>query len=88
MSNIEDTFEYNNEEEAEVAQINTLIANMNAVAAMRDRLAEQARKPSAEFCEKCGEDIPEARRAAIKGVQMCISCQQLSERRGQFFATP
>ena len=27
-------------------------------------------------CEECGGDIPEARRAAIPGVRMCIRCQQ------------
>ena len=37
---------------------------------------------SAEFCESCGVDIPEARRAAVLGCQTCIDCQQLRERRG------
>lgn len=30
---------------------------------------------SAEFCEECGEPILEARRIAIPGVQLCITCQ-------------
>lgn len=30
---------------------------------------------SAEFCEECGEPIPEARRAAVPGVRYCIQCQ-------------
>lgn len=30
---------------------------------------------SAEFCEECDAAIPEARRAAIAGVQFCITCQ-------------
>ncbi|MEX0741062.1 MAG: DksA/TraR family C4-type zinc finger protein [Pseudohongiella sp.] len=30
---------------------------------------------SAEACEECGKKIPEARRQAIPGVQLCISCQ-------------
>lgn len=77
---IDDDIEYNNEEEAEVAQLNNLIANMNAVANMRKQLEKQRSQPSAEFCEKCGEDIPLARREAVPGVQMCISCQSLSER--------
>jgi len=32
--------------------------------------------PSAEFCEECGEPIPEARRLALPGVQYCVQCQQ------------
>lgn len=31
---------------------------------------------SAEFCEECGEPIPEARRNALPGVQYCVSCQE------------
>lgn len=30
---------------------------------------------SRESCEECGARIPEARRAAIKGVRLCIACQ-------------
>ncbi|MBW7982193.1 DksA/TraR family C4-type zinc finger protein [Enterobacillus tribolii] len=31
---------------------------------------------SAEFCEECGEPIPEARRKALPGVQFCVNCQE------------
>lgn len=31
---------------------------------------------SAEYCEQCGESIPEARRLALPGVQYCVQCQQ------------
>jgi phage/conjugal plasmid C-4 type zinc finger TraR family protein len=27
-------------------------------------------------CEKCSEAIPEARRKAVPGVRLCISCQE------------
>jgi phage/conjugal plasmid C-4 type zinc finger TraR family protein len=48
----------------------------DAVAAARARLqASGARGPSAEFCDDCGEDIPERRRAALPGVRTCIACQ-------------
>lgn len=30
---------------------------------------------SAEFCDECGNMIPEARRVAVQGVQHCIGCQ-------------
>lgn len=30
---------------------------------------------SAEYCDECGEPIPEARRVAVPGVQHCIGCQ-------------
>ena len=30
---------------------------------------------SLEFCEVCDEKIPEARRKAIAGVQLCVNCQ-------------
>ncbi|MWN06765.1 transcriptional regulator, TraR/DksA family [Gilliamella bombicola] len=31
---------------------------------------------SADFCIECGEPIAEARKAALPGVQYCLSCQQ------------
>lgn len=31
--------------------------------------------PSREDCEECGEPIPQARRDAIPGVQLCVACQ-------------
>lgn len=36
---------------------------------------------SAEFCELCDEPIPEARRVAMPGVQMCIQCQSEEEKK-------
>ena len=30
---------------------------------------------SLEFCENCGEDIPERRRHALPGVRTCVGCQ-------------
>lgn len=36
---------------------------------------------SAEDCESCGTDIPEARRLAVPGCRFCVECQGLRERR-------
>ena len=30
---------------------------------------------SLSHCEECGEEIPQARREAIQGVRLCITCQ-------------
>lgn len=78
--NDNEVFEYNNEEEAEVAQIQALFTNQNAVAEVRKRLEAQRSQPSLEECEECGEDIPKARQEAIPGVRLCIYCQERSER--------
>jgi len=45
----------------------------DAVARARNDLP---RGESLKFCEECGEPIPEARRVAIPGVRLCITCQQ------------
>jgi phage/conjugal plasmid C-4 type zinc finger TraR family protein len=40
--------------------------------------AARARIPhgkSAEYCDECGEEIPEKRRAALPGIRTCIVCQ-------------
>ncbi len=38
---------------------------------------------SAYDCEKCGDPIPEARRAAVIGCRCCIDCQTEMERYGK-----
>ncbi len=34
---------------------------------------------SAHYCEECGDEIPEKRRLAMKGVRLCVECQSLLE---------
>lgn len=36
---------------------------------------------SAEDCDTCGVEIPQARRLAVPGCQHCVDCQSLRERR-------
>jgi phage/conjugal plasmid C-4 type zinc finger TraR family protein len=78
--NENDQFEYNNEEEAEVAQIRSLQLHMSALNKVQEKLAEQRKFESLEECAECGEEIPEARRKAIQGCMLCIHCQELEER--------
>lgn len=44
----------------------------DAVAAARSRLPTGE---SAEYCDVCGEDIPQKRREAVPGVRTCVQCQ-------------
>lgn len=53
-------------------QINSTIED--AVARAR---GEIPRGESLTECEECGETIPEARRKAMPGVRLCVSCQQV-----------
>jgi phage/conjugal plasmid C-4 type zinc finger TraR family protein len=73
--------EYNNEEEAEMAQLHSIHIHMNAIAKVREAVAKQAERESAEFCEDCGDEIPEERRKAIPGVQLCVFCKERAERK-------
>lgn len=77
---IDDKFEFNNEEEAEIAQINNLQSNAMAVDSVRRQLEAQRQRPSCSECEECGEPIPLARQRAIPGVQFCVYCQERMER--------
>lgn len=36
--------------------------------------------PSLTHCVECEVEIPEARRNAIRGVRLCVSCQSLHDR--------
>ena len=41
---------------------------------------------SLTHCEACNADIPEARRAAISGVRLCVACQEQHDRDAHNFA--
>lgn len=44
----------------------------DAVSAARARLPKGE---SAEYCDECGETIPQKRREAVPGVRTCVECQ-------------
>lgn len=52
------------------------VSTSEAIARARLRAAQSSSAAeSAEFCVECDEPIPEARRQAIPGVQLCVECQ-------------
>ncbi|PKG57735.1 TraR/DksA C4-type zinc finger protein [Shewanella sp. GutDb-MelDb] len=51
-----------------------------ARARSRRMLAKPA-KPSASHCIECDDAISQARRNAVPGVELCIDCQTLSEKK-------
>ena len=42
--------------------------------------------PGLTHCADCGAQIPEARRAAIAGVRLCLPCQEAHDREAALFA--
>ncbi|ACT06098.1 transcriptional regulator, TraR/DksA family [Dickeya chrysanthemi Ech1591] len=36
---------------------------------------------SAQYCEECGEAIPQARRLALPGVRLCVQCQETMDKK-------
>ncbi|MGA7438621.1 MAG: DksA/TraR family C4-type zinc finger protein [Luteibacter sp.] len=36
--------------------------------------------PGLERCEECDKPIPEARRKAVPGVRLCVTCQEAADR--------
>ena len=36
--------------------------------------------PGLSHCASCGEDIPEARRLALPGVRLCVTCQEATDK--------
>lgn len=49
----------------------------DAIKRARDQLPQG---PGLERCEECDTPIPEARRKAIPGVRLCVSCQEAHDR--------
>ena len=58
---------------------------------IRDSISDEVRRaraalPKGEsllFCEECGAEIPEARRKALPGVRLCVSCQEEADKLAQ-----
>jgi phage/conjugal plasmid C-4 type zinc finger TraR family protein len=42
--------------------------------------------PSLTHCAECGAEIPEARRAAVAGVRLCLPCQDAQDREAREFS--
>lgn len=45
-------------------------------------LAQATNRPAGAcefFCQSCGEEIPEKRRRALPGVELCVTCKEISE---------
>lgn len=42
-------------------------------------------KESEKYCEDCDEEIPEARRLAVKGCTKCLACQSKNDKVVQSF---
>lgn len=58
-------------DEAVQDQIDSTVED--GLARVRSRIPTGESRPD---CEECGETIPEARRTALPGVRLCVSCQQ------------
>jgi phage/conjugal plasmid C-4 type zinc finger TraR family protein len=56
-------------------QIDATISD--AVARAKSRLPKGE---SATHCDECGAPIPEARRAALPGVRLCVPCQEKADK--------
>jgi phage/conjugal plasmid C-4 type zinc finger TraR family protein len=49
----------------------------DAISLAKSRLPQG---PSLSHCAECGAEIPEARRTAVPGVRLCVSCQDTHDR--------
>ena len=67
-------------DEIDLAQRAEGLIREDALARCRSRRHGQGRATqSATHCRECGDPIPEARRAAVPGVELCVACQTESE---------
>lgn len=60
---------------ADIAELNIPEADTSAISA-------RFLLPSEEFCEECGDEIPETRRA-LGGVTHCVYCQDFLEKKSK-----
>jgi phage/conjugal plasmid C-4 type zinc finger TraR family protein len=69
----------NNMAEEELGQLHAIHVHLNAIADVRRQIKSG---PSLSHCTECGDEIPEARRTAIAGVDTCVYCQSQRENAG------
>jgi phage/conjugal plasmid C-4 type zinc finger TraR family protein len=59
-------------------------------ATIKDGISKAQRRlsqgPSLTHCAECGASIPEARRKAMPGVRLCITCQDAEDREHSQFS--
>ncbi|MFC4820411.1 DksA/TraR family C4-type zinc finger protein [Dokdonella ginsengisoli] len=55
----------------------------DAIKRVRSQLPSGAGR---SHCEECEAPIPEARRKAVPGVRLCVTCQQAHDREQEAFA--
>ena len=72
-------------DEADIANDRADLERTLAVAGIIGSLYHGA---SAEECEECGDEIPEARRRALPGVKWCVGCAEITERRRRGYGRP
>jgi phage/conjugal plasmid C-4 type zinc finger TraR family protein len=58
----------------------------DAIERARSRLPDAQDGPAPTHCVQCGAPIPEARRAAVAGVRLCVPCQEASDRESTTFS--
>jgi phage/conjugal plasmid C-4 type zinc finger TraR family protein len=56
----------------------------DGISRVKSRLPQQG--PAATHCTNCGKEIPEARRAALPGVKLCVPCQEAEDREAEAFS--
>lgn len=56
------------------------------LALMQHQQTHAAQRESLEWCAQCGIEIPEPRRKALLGVELCIDCARENEIKQKGFA--
>lgn len=66
-------------DEVDISTDRILLAAEERTAAIRASLQGEGQ----DWCEECGVDIPEARRAAMPNAVRCAPCQEVFEAKGR-----
>jgi len=69
-------------DEVDISTDRILRAAEERTAAIRASLQGEGQ----DWCEECGVDIPEARRAAMPNAVRCAPCQEVFEAKGRVWA--
>jgi len=72
-------------DEADVSEPRQSLILASTIKLVTDQQKARLGLPSLERCRECGDKIPEKRREAEPGCELCVKCKAWEEKGGRFW---
>ncbi len=72
-------------DDADISEPRQSLLLANTIKRVTDQQKAGQGRPSLTHCRECGEKIPDKRRLAEHGCELCVKCKSWLEKYGGFF---